>query len=117
MWERAARAASQEGSMGSIPDANRQNGAEAPKKQTLFSRNCQWLKARNRGLLMEVHTDTKQRGPLAGMSESSIGTPQPAWQAGTAETGWSKVSPTTRVLEARTRYSAPFTHSEISTPQ
>jgi hypothetical protein len=37
MWEEAVRAASQEGSMGHIPDANRHNGAEALKKQILES--------------------------------------------------------------------------------
>ncbi|MCS3667488.1 hypothetical protein GGP77_001717 [Salinibacter ruber] len=55
---------------------------------------------------MKVHTDTKQMGPLAGMSESSIGIPQPAWEAGTAGSGWSKVSLTTRVLFFGTRYYA-----------
>ena len=98
-------AASQEGSTGYIPDVGRHNEVQASKKQTLFTEtvNGRTLK---RGLPMKVHTDTKQMGPLAGMSESSIGIPQPAREAGTAGSGWSKVSPTTRVLFFGTRYYA-----------
>jgi hypothetical protein len=71
-----------------------------------------------RGLSMKVQIDTKQKGPLAGLGEGPIGTPQPAWEAGTAESGWSKVSPTTRVLSLRTRYCASrLQHAEFSIPQ
>jgi hypothetical protein len=51
---------------------------------------------------MKVYTDTKQKGPLAGLGEGPIGTPQPVWETGTAESGWSKVSPTTRVCKLLT---------------
>jgi hypothetical protein len=105
MWVGAATAASQEGSMGYIPDVNRHNEAQAFRKQKLLRRNCQWPNI-NEGLPKKVHTDTKQMGPLAGMSEGSIGTPQPAWEAGTAESGRSKVSSTARVICAGTRYYA-----------
>ena len=105
MWEDAAYAASQEGSMGHIPRVERHNEAKAPKKQTLVPEtvNGRTLK---RGLPMNVHTDTKQKGPLAGLGEGPSGTPQPVWETGTAESGWSKVSPTTRVLYRGTRYYA-----------
>ena len=59
-----------------------------------------------RGLSMKVQIDTKQKGPLAGLGEGPIGTPQPAWEAGTAERGWSKVSPTTRGFGRSSRYCA-----------
>ena len=105
MWEDAAYAASQEGSMGHIPDEERHNEAQAFMKQMLRSEtvNGRTLK---RGLPMNVHTDTKQMGPLAGSGEGPSGTPQPVWETGTAESGWSKVSPTTRVLHLGTRYYA-----------
>ena len=78
MWERAARAASQEGSMGHIPKIGRHNEALAFRKQMLLpNRDCQWP-SMARGLPMKVHTDTKQTGPLAGLGEGPIGTPQPA---------------------------------------
>lgn len=47
------------------------------RKQILLSRDCQWPKIRKRGLPKKVHTDTTEMGPLAGLGEGPIGTPQP----------------------------------------
>lgn len=55
MWENAAFAAPQEGSMGHIPEAHRHNEAQASRKQTLMFRDCQWPNVKE-GLPKKVHT-------------------------------------------------------------
>jgi hypothetical protein len=49
------------------------------------------------GTPMKADTATGQRLPLAGSGEGPVGTPQPAWEAGTVERDRSKVSPVIRM--------------------